>query len=569
MQIVFDNLDIVGWAFAHTVALFLISGVLSMLLGTALAGLRVGPIAVLRRAVSLYITLVRNTPLLIMFIFFRAAAPKIGINFNFVDIVIGDLRMNNFFAAAVAALTLYTSAFVCEAIRSGVNAVPLGQAEAARAIGLPFGGVMQQVGAAPGHPRRRAPAGQRADRPAQEHHRRGRLRRRRGTVPRARLHQQLPRRPDRHLHRLLPHLRGAGRGGVVRRQPARAAMGGGQMSDSTVLFDAPGPRTVARHRLYTVAAIVVLAVVVAFAVYRLYERGQFEYAKWEPLVTPRYIEALLVDGLLVTLQMAVTSVLFAVVFGLVFGVGKLSDHAWVRWPSWLVVEFFRAVPVLFLMILVFFSYGIDRGSSGAYWSVVIALTVYNGAVLAEVFRAGINAVPRGQSEAAYALGMRKTQVMMQILLPQAVKIMLPAIISQMVVALKDTSLGYAVAAPGLTAVGQLIYKGFNNQIPTVMVIAALYIGANLVLTWIATLVQKRFVGRRTPSRPARSATSTAAAACDLRRQRTGRGVTHSRISPSMTTSPSSRVPRTCTCTSPPSAAAPGRSTARGRSRRRT
>lgn len=145
MQIVFDNLDIVGWAFAHTVALFLISGVLSMLLGTALAGLRVGPIAVLRRAVSLYITLVRNTPLLIMFIFFRAAAPKIGINFNFVDIVIGDLRMNNFFAAAIAALTLYTSAFVCEAIRSGINAVPLGQAEAARAIGLPFGGVMQQV----------------------------------------------------------------------------------------------------------------------------------------------------------------------------------------------------------------------------------------------------------------------------------------------------------------------------------------------------------------------------------------------------------------------------------------
>ena len=270
------------------------------------------------------------------------------------------------------------------------------------------------------------------------------------------------------------------------------------MSDSTVLFDAPGPRTVARHRLYTVAAVVVILAALAYAAYRLYDRGQFEYDKWEPLVTPRYVQALLVDGLLVTLQMAVTSVLFAVVFGLVFGIGKLSDHSWVRWPSWLVVEFFRAVPVLFLMILVFFSWGIDRGSSGAYWSVVIALTVYNGAVLAEVFRAGINAVPRGQAEAAYALGMRKTQVMTQILLPQAVKIMLPAIISQMVVALKDTSLGYAVAAPGLTAVGQLIYKGFNNQIPTVMVVAALYISANLALTWLATVVQKRFVGEKDP-----------------------------------------------------------------------
>jgi glutamate transport system permease protein len=266
----------------------------------------------------------------------------------------------------------------------------------------------------------------------------------------------------------------------------------------SVLFDAPGPRTVARHRLYTVVVVLVLLGLAGFALWRLYEAEQFTYAKWEPLITPRYVEALIVDGLLTTLQMAVTAVLFAVVFGLVFGIGKLSDHAWVRWPCWLVVEFFRAVPVLLLMILAFFSYGIDRGSSGAYWSVVIALTVYNGAVLAEVFRAGIQAVPKGQAEAAYALGMSKTQVTNIVLLPQAVKIMLPAIISQMVVALKDTSLGYAVAAPGLTDVGERIYKGFNNQLPTVIVVATLYIAANLVLTWIATWAQKRLVGEKKP-----------------------------------------------------------------------
>ncbi len=264
----------------------------------------------------------------------------------------------------------------------------------------------------------------------------------------------------------------------------------------SVLFDAPGPRTIARHRLYTVISVAALVAALAFVGWRLYVENQFAYDKWEPLLTPRYVNALLVDGLLTTLQMAGLSVLFAVVFGLVFGVGKLSDHGWVRWPSWLVVEFFRAVPVLLLMILVFFSYGISRGDSGAYWSVVIALTLYNGAVLAEVFRAGIQAVPSGQAEAAYALGMRKGQVMTVVLLPQAVKIMLPAIISQMVVALKDTSLGYAVAAPGLTQVGAAIYLNFNNQIPTVMVVAALYIAANLVLTAVATWVQKRFVGEQ-------------------------------------------------------------------------
>ena len=150
------------------------------------------------------------------------------------------------------------------------------------------------------------------------------------------------------------------------------------------------------------------------------------------------------------------------------------------------------------MVLIYFSYGITRGESGSYWSVVFALTLYNGAVLAEVFRAGVLAVPRGQAEAAYALGLRKTQVMTIIQLPQAVKIMLPAIISQCVVALKDTSLGYAVAAPGLTAVGKSIYQGYANHVPTIMVLAALYIAANLVLTWVATWVQKKYVGEKQP-----------------------------------------------------------------------
>jgi glutamate transport system permease protein len=267
----------------------------------------------------------------------------------------------------------------------------------------------------------------------------------------------------------------------------------------SVLFDAPGPRTVARHRIYTVLAVLALIGVVAFIVWRLYEAGQLEYALWEPFVTPAYIEALLVDGLLKTLQMAFSAILLALVFGVVFGVGKLSDHGWVRWPCWAVVEFFRAVPVLLLMAFLFFSFFISAGRTvGPYWTVVIALMLYNGAVLAEVFRAGIQAVPRGQTEAAYAVGMRKSQVMNIILLPQAVKIMLPAIISQCVVALKDTSLGYAVVAPGLTYVGQAIYRQFSNQVPTAIVLAAMYISVCLLLTWAATWAQKKYVGEKKP-----------------------------------------------------------------------
>ncbi len=264
---------------------------------------------------------------------------------------------------------------------------------------------------------------------------------------------------------------------------------------ASVLFDAPGPRTVKRHRLYSVLALVALLAFLAWAVKRFYDAGHLEAEKWEVFVTPRFVEALLIDGLLETVKMAATAVAGAVALGFVLGVGKMSDHGWLRWPAWAVVEFFRAVPVLLLMVFTWYALGISGGNS-SYWAVVIALTLYNGSVLAEVLRAGVNAVPRGQAEAAYAIGMRKTQVMNIILMPQAVKIMLPAIISQCVVALKDTALGLYVLAPGLTLISRQIYLEFDNRVPTMFVTALLYILVNLVLTWIATLVQKRFVGEK-------------------------------------------------------------------------
>ena len=147
------------------------------------------------------------------------------------------------------------------------------------------------------------------------------------------------------------------------------------------------------------------------------------------------------------------AIIGALLLGVVLGAGKLSDHLVVRWPAWLFVEFFRAVPLLLVIIATWFAIGAQPGTN-AFLALVLGLILYNGAVFAEIFRAGINAVPSGQAEAAYAIGMRKTMVMRIILIPQAVKIMLPSLISQAIVALKDTSLGYAVLAPGLTYAGQ-------------------------------------------------------------------------------------------------------------------
>jgi glutamate transport system permease protein len=140
---VFSDFDLVLDAFFVTIQLFVVSGVLSLLLGTLLAALRVGPVPVMARFAALYVTIVRNTPLLVMFIIVVTALPNIGWRLG--GISIGGLDVSNYFVRGVVALTLYTSAFVCEAVRSGINAVPLGQAEAARSIGMDFGQVMRNV----------------------------------------------------------------------------------------------------------------------------------------------------------------------------------------------------------------------------------------------------------------------------------------------------------------------------------------------------------------------------------------------------------------------------------------
>lgn len=149
MEDVWNNFDLVVRAFGMTVGLFLTAGVASLAVGLPLAAMRVGPVGVMRRAAATYVTLVRNTPLLMVFIFVVIALPRIDVTFksieSFQEDAFGQVFISAYFFRATLALTLYTSTFVCEAVRSGINSVPLGQAEAARAVGLTFGGTMTQV----------------------------------------------------------------------------------------------------------------------------------------------------------------------------------------------------------------------------------------------------------------------------------------------------------------------------------------------------------------------------------------------------------------------------------------
>jgi glutamate transport system permease protein len=255
---------------------------------------------------------------------------------------------------------------------------------------------------------------------------------------------------------------------------------------SSVLFDVPGPRSRRRHRIGGVVSGAVLLVLAGLVVLKLYREGVFALDQWEVFVTPVYMLAIL-EGTLQTLLVGATAILLAVPFGALFGIGRLSDHAWVRWPCALVVEFFRAVPLLMLILAIF----LGAQEIGTFWSLVFGLTLYNGSVLAEVFRAGLLAVPKGQGEAGYSIGLRKYQVTLSVLLPQAVRIMLPAIISQCVVVIKDTALGYIILAEELASVVKAIFLEFDNIIPAAIVAAAIYIAINGSLSALAHRVEAR------------------------------------------------------------------------------
>jgi glutamate transport system permease protein len=262
---------------------------------------------------------------------------------------------------------------------------------------------------------------------------------------------------------------------------------------SNILFDAPGPRARARHRLLAVLGILVLVAIVAYIGWRFYDSGQFTARKWEWIQYTK-IQEDLVAAVLATLQAFALGAVLALVFGAIFAAGRLSEHRPVRLVSGFVVELFRAIPLLILMFLFYYGMPTIGISMSPYMAVVLGLMLYNGSVLAEVFRAGIQALPRGQAEAAYALGMRKTQVTVLILLPQALRSMMPTIISQLVVLLKDTALGFLITYEELLRFAQRIGgDGLFSRpfVPTALVVAAIYIGLCLLLTWFANYLQKR------------------------------------------------------------------------------
>jgi His/Glu/Gln/Arg/opine family amino acid ABC transporter permease subunit len=270
------------------------------------------------------------------------------------------------------------------------------------------------------------------------------------------------------------------------------------MSTTSVLFDLPGPRARRRQRVGTVIGALFVAGLIALALWRLGSNGQLEAQRWAILFDPASgVPQALYEALLNTLAVAAVAMVAATVLGALLAVGRLSEHAWVRGPVAVVIEFFRAVPLLVLILFCLLFLPTVGVPMTAFRALALGLTLYNMAVLAEIFRAGILSVDRGQSEAAMALGMRKSQMMTLVLLPQAVRRMLPVLVAQLVVLLKDSSLGFIVGYIELLRQARSLVEFFNFQFGNTYTFqlyvgaAVIYIVVNVLLSQLARIVEAR------------------------------------------------------------------------------
>lgn len=266
------------------------------------------------------------------------------------------------------------------------------------------------------------------------------------------------------------------------------------MSTQDSLFDVAGPRARRRIRIATLVSLLVIAAVAALVVLRFAQAGQLAADRWAEFTQGPYLLFLLA-GLGNTAVAAAASAVLALPLGLLLALGRLSKGGILRRVCTVWIECFRSVPLL-LVVYIFVSglpqYGINPD---IFWKLVIPITLCSSAVMAEIFRAGITALPSGQAEAGLSIGLSNGQVTRAIVLPQAIRIVVPSMVAQLVVLVKDTTLGYAVSYPELMKTSNNLTAYTNHLIQTYLIIAAVYVVTNVLISHLARLLESRFSGR--------------------------------------------------------------------------
>ncbi|MET0872009.1 MAG: amino acid ABC transporter permease [Paeniglutamicibacter terrestris] len=274
---------------------------------------------------------------------------------------------------------------------------------------------------------------------------------------------------------------------------------------ASVLFDTPGPKAKQRILLINIIGTLLIVGLLYLVISGLAAKGQMDGSLWASLFTSNAWVNFLLPGLLNTLKAAGLGIVLSVAFGLIFGMGLLAEVKALRWFSTVVVEFFRAVPVL--LMIVFFNIllsrtGVVDGTDAPYWAVVISLMLYNGSVVAELVRSGVRNLPKGQREAGIAIGLTGTQSLRLIEIPQALVAMLPALIGQFVVILKDSALGYIIGFTEFLFYARTFASANGNMLQALLVAAAVFILINFALSKLAEFVSRRLSSRMPNEKPA-------------------------------------------------------------------
>ena len=262
----------------------------------------------------------------------------------------------------------------------------------------------------------------------------------------------------------------------------------GSMRDA--LYEAPGPRTRRKVAIGTAVSAVAVAALLGLVVNQFYVTGQLASRYWSFFLewtTWRF----LLHGLVGTVEVALTAGVIALVLGLLLMLGRTSGVGPLQALCRVVTDFFRGVPSLLLIYFFFLvvpQYGIKMPS---FWMLTLPVALAASGVLAEVFRAGVNAVPKGQVEAALAIGLSKAQTMRRIVLPQAIRYVIPSLIAQLVVVVKDTTVAYVVSYPDLMQNARVLITSHDSLVSIYLVIAVVYVLINFAINQLAAVVSRR------------------------------------------------------------------------------
>ena len=243
------------------------------------------------------------------------------------------------------------------------------------------------------------------------------------------------------------------------------------------LYEAPGPKTRRRVAIGTGVSLVLLVALIAFVIRQFYINDQLNPKYWS-FFTRWTTWRFLLRGMFGTIKVAIMAGVIAMALGLLLMLGRISPNKALSAACHVVIDLFRSLPSLLLIYFFFLvipKYGIKMP---AFWMITVPVALAASGVLAEVFRAGVNAVPKGQTEAAMALGMTHGKITRKIVLPQALKIVIPSLVSQLVVVVKDTTVAYVVSYPDLMQNARVLISNYDALVSMYFVVALIYIAIN-------------------------------------------------------------------------------------------